>query len=376
MKSGIKIREITVVLLFSLFLAVMALSFWLVPKKDFSENEKRYLADVPELNLKNILDGDFGSEAENWCADHLPARDFFVGLSASADRWMNLQVTKDIYISAGGRLLERPYPFSGKTIRRNLSAINDFAEKTGKTVDLMLVPSAGYFLNEDIRGLKDEYEDKEILEAARQLASGSVCMKDLLPVFSGVSDPGALYYKTDHHWTSLGAYTAAAEYLRSKNRQVLPKSAYKVATESGFHGTTYSRACFWDFPSEELELWDSGGEFEVRFSDREPAFGSLFFPEHLQEPDKYPVYLDGNHPLVTIENKSGDAEGSILVVRDSYANCMGCFLADSYKTVTLADLRYYKMPLAELCAENDFDDILVLYSVGNFMTDSNIIWIG
>ena len=376
MKSDLKIREVLVVLLFCLFLAAMALSFLFVPKKDFSENEKRYLADAPALNLKNIVEGEFGTEAENWCADHLPARDFFVGLSASADRWMNLQVTKDIYITGSGRLLERPYPFSAETIRRNLSAINDFAEQTGKTVDLMLVPSAGYFLNEEIRGLKDEYEDEKIMEAVRELASPGVCMKDLFPAFSGFSDPGALYYQTDHHWTSLGAYTAASEYLRSKNRPVLPASAFEVTTEKGFHGTTYSRACFWDFPSEELELWDSGGAFEVRFSDRESVFGSLFFPEHLQEPDKYPVYLDGNHPLVTIENKSEDAEGSILVVRDSYANCMGCFLADSYKTVTMVDLRYYKMPLADLCAENDFDDILVLYSVGNFMTDSNIIWIG
>lgn len=87
------------------------------------------------------------------------------------------------------------------------------------------------------------------------------------------------------------------------------------------------------------------------------------------------MWLDGNHPLVTITNSSPQAQGKLLVIRDSFANCMGCFLADSYKTVVLADLRYYRQPLSLLCESEGFDDILFMYSVGNFMSDSNIVWL-
>ncbi len=152
--------------------------------------------------------------------------------------------------------------------------------------------------------------------------------------------------------------------------------AYQLTREPGFQGTTYARACFWEIPPEELELWDSGGQYEVRFSEREGSFDTLFFPDRLREEDKYPVWLDGNHPLVRIRNLDPAASGSILVIRDSYANCMGCFLADAYRDVVMADLRYYRQQISGLCSAEDFDQILILYSVGNFMTDSNLVRLG
>ena len=63
------------------------------------------------------------------------------------------------------------------------------------------------------------------------------------------------------------------------------------------------------------------------------------------------------------------------MLRDSYSNCLGGFLAESYETVVLVDLRYYKKPVSELYAQQDFTDVLVCYSLGNFMTDNNLIWL-
>ena len=89
----------------------------------------------------------------------------------------------------------------------------------------------------------------------------------------------------------------------------------------------------------------------------------------------YTVYLDGNHSLVRLENPDALTDDTLVVVRDSYSNSLGCFLTETYGTVILVDLRYYRQPVSELCAAEHADRVLVCYSIGNFMSDTNIVWL-
>lgn len=369
-----KLRDYILCLLFLLSVFAMAALFLLLPKEDFSQKEKRYLEKAPELSWESLSSGDFGEDAEKYMADHLPFRDFFVGLAANAQRLMGLQVTKDIYVGDSGRLYEAPYRENAAATESNMEAINAFAEKLGRKVDFMLVPSAGYMMQEDISGLKDPYMDDELIAAAYGLAGEELRCIDLLEAFAG-ADRGRLYYRSDHHWTAYGAWLAYREYMASLGREGKAMEDYSLSYIPGFYGSTYSRSCLWQTPPEDMEVWDDGGTYTVSFSDREGEFHSLFFPERLEEPDKYTYWLDGNHPLVRIENGDAEAEGSLLVLRDSYSNCLGCFLAGSYKTVVLADLRYYKEPLSELYEQEGFDQVLIAYSIGNFLTDRNFLWL-
>ena len=90
----------------------------------------------------------------------------------------------------------------------------------------------------------------------------------------------------------------------------------------------------------------------------------------LASADMYTVFLDGNHSLVRVKNPG--KEGKLLVIRDSYGNCLGGFLAESYGEVVLVDLRYYRRPVSELVREEQFDNILVCYNCLNFLTDTNL----
>ena len=96
----------------------------------------------------------------------------------------------------------------------------------------------------------------------------------------------------------------------------------------------------------------------------------MFCRDRLAEADPYSVFLDGNHPLVRLYNPN--ASGRLLVIRDSYSNCLGPFLAESYGEVVMADLRYYRLPLSTLAAEG-FDQVLMIYSLNSFLTDPFII---
>ncbi len=369
-----KLSERMLCLLFLLCIFAMALLFLLLPKENFSQKEKRYLEKAPELSWESLSSGSFGEKAEKYMADHLPFRDFLVGVAANTERLMGLQVTKDIYVGESGRLYEAPYRENSSATEENMTAINAFAEKLGRSVDLMLVPSAGYMMQDDIKGLKNPYIDDELISAAYAMAGENVRCIDLLETFEE-ADRGRLYYRTDHHWTGYGAWLAYREYMGGLGRKSLDMADYSLSYIPGFYGSTYSRSGLWQYPAEDMEIWDDGGSYKVSFSDRDGSFDSLFFPERLEEPDKYTYWLDGNHPLVRIENLDPEASGSLLVIRDSYSNCLGCFLAGSYKTVVLADLRYYKEPLSLLFEQEGFDDVLVAYSIGNFLTDNNFIWL-
>lgn len=361
-------------LLFLLAVFAMAALFLLLPKEDFSQKEKRYLEKAPELSWDSLSSGDFGEKAEKYMADHLPFRDFLVGLAANVDRLMGLQVTKDIYVGRSGRLYEAPCREDAAALEGNMEAINSFAQKLGREVDFMLAPSAGYIMQDDIEGLKNPYIDDKLISQAYGLAGENVRCIELLEPFSQ-AERERLYYRTDHHWTGYGAWLAYGEYMGSLGRTSKDMADYSLSYVPGFYGSTYSRSALWQFPAEYMEVWDGGGSYRVTFSDREREFYGLFFPERLEEPDKYSYWLDGNHPLVRIENLDPEARGSLLVIRDSFSNCLGCFLAGSYKTVVLADLRYYKEPLSALYEREGFDDVLVAYSLGNFLTDNNFIWL-
>lgn len=161
-------------------------------------------------------------------------------------------------------------------------------------------------------------------------------------------------------------------YLEQSGRQTPEESAYAIREIPGFYGSTYARAALWRTPAESLELWDSGRRFLVESWENGKIHEGLYYEANLMENDKYPVYLDGNHSLVRILNLSGAGRGKLLVIRDSFANCMGCFLAEGYEETVLVELRYYRLPVSELARSEAFDDVLVICSVGNFMTDSSL----
>jgi len=368
-----KKTDILTVVLFCGFLFAMLVLYLVLPKEDFSEKEKRYLAEVPKFSVENILSGGFGEQAETYLADHAPGRDLFVSLWANLERLSGKQVTKDVYLAENDRLVEAPVKWEEETARKNMNALNKFAEENGVQIDFMVVPSGGFVYEETIKGLKDPYRDTEILQKLHDLAGQKLQWFSMIPPLSDAEDKQALYYRTDHHWTSYGAYAAYKAYMEFVGRPY--ETEFAVDTHDNFQGSNYSRSGLWQIPGEPIELWKTDAPLTVTNGENETPHDGVFYEERLEELDKYTVFLDGNHSLVRIDNPEKAGSGKLLVIRDSYANCLGTFLANSYESVVLVDLRYYKKPVSELLAAEDFTDVLVCYSIGNFLTDTNLIWL-
>lgn len=359
----LKKSELLTIVLFCGFLASMSLMYLFLPKTAFSEAEKRYLAEAPELQWNAVASGAWGSEAETYMADHIPGRNFFVGLNAYFNLLTGRQIGEDIWL-ADSRLVEAPVAEDSQAVQSNMAAINSFSEAAAQPVDLMIIPSAGWAAD------LDEYKDPAIIESIYAAASDTVRPVDVSGIFAGKPE---LYFKTDHHWNSAGAHSAYTAYMDSISREAKNAESFEKEVAAKFQGSTYSRSALWLTDAEDLELWHSGSELMVTNGETDGTHEGVFYYERLEEADKYTVFLDGNHSLVRIKN--ANADGKLLVIRDSYSNCLGCFLAESYGEVVLVDLRYYKQPISQLAQQDVFDNILICYSIGNFMTDANFIWL-
>ena len=358
-----KKSELITVILFCGFIFVMMLLYLVLPKKEFSENEKRYLPHFPAINWEAVSEGEWGEDIETYLAEHMPGRDFFVGLNAYFDLATGRQVANDIWLK-NSKLIEAPVSESALAIKANMMAINSFAEAVGQDVTLAVIPSAGWAM-----GL-EEYSDASIINNIYAAAENGISTIDMTGVFESRPD---LFYNTDHHWTSEGAHSAYAVLMCALEREFKPAEEFAVETASGFHGSTYSRSALWLTPSETIEMWHGSTNITATNLESDTANSGPFYPARLEEADMYTVFLDGNHSVVRVFNP--DKDGKILVIRDSYSNCLGAFLAESYGEVVLVDPRYYKLPISEFVANENFDDILICYSIGNFMTDANICMI-
>jgi len=355
-----KKHNVAAVILFCGFLLTMAAGYFL-PKASFSEMEKRYLAEAPDFRWKKVFSGQWGREAEDYLTDHVPGRNLFVGINAYMELLAGRQQLKDVWL-VDGKLLEAPVVLDEGAISRNMKAINAFAETLNQEVHIMVVPSAGWAAG------VEAYLDEDTLDAIYSAAGEHVSPVPVEDIFRERPD---LYYNTDHHWTSQGAYYGYEAYVKAAGREPRAADDFQVTVAKGFQGSTYSRSALWLTPSETIELWQGSDRLTVTNGETEGVHEGIFYRERLEEADKYTVFLDGNHSIVRVQNP--EREGKLLVIRDSYSNCLGGFLAESYGEVVLVDLRYYRQAISELAAQESFDDILVCYSCANFLTDTNLM---
>ena len=354
-------HNLAAAILFCGFLFSIAAGYLLLPKSDFSEMEKRYLAEVPAFRFDTVFSGKWSKDAETYLSDHVPLRNLFVGINSYVELFSGRQHLKDVWLE-DGKLVEAPVTLDQGAIDRNMRAINNLAQTLGQEVHVMVVPTAGWAAG--IAG----YDDDASIQAIASAAGEGVIPVSVEDIYR---DKPGLYYDTDHHWTSEGAHLGYQAFTQAVGREARSAEAFEVTVAGNFQGSTYSRSALWMTPPEEIELWHGSENLTVTNGETEGVHEGIFYYERLEEADKYTVFLDGNHSIVRVTNPG--KEGKLLVIRDSYSNCLGGFLAESYGEVVLIDLRYYRTPVSVLAQEEAFDNILVCYNCANFLTDTNLM---
>ena len=369
-----------VVLLFIGIIVVMQAAFWLLPRRPFSENEKRVLAEAPQINAAGIADGSVFRSIESYLSDHFPGRELWVGTNAYLVNVEGRGATEDIVRGTDGWLFTAPVSDDRETLWDNMQAITTFAEKQSVPVTMMAVPSAGAVVSDKLPALHMPYPDADLLEEARRIAGNTLHWVDLYTDFCSAEQPERLYYRTDHHWTSEGAYRAYCLLMEELGQSSVPRDDFTVEQISGFYGTSYSKSGLWLTEPDTLELW-TGSDiqavttvYDANRADPVTREG-MFFREYLEDADKYPVFLSGNHARVHIETNA-DSGKRLLVIKDSYAHALAPFLAEEYSTIDLIDLRYFKQQtISSWLEENPADEILLVYGLSSLAEDKNLQWL-
>ena len=362
--------DIVTVALFLVLITVVPLYWLLFPRKTFSDSERRYLSEPPKLAAADLKDWTFDDAVETYLADQLPARDALVGLNAYTVLLSGRQVSAEIWRDRDGYLVEAPVNVAPDQIDKRMKRIAALGEKTGLPVYVMAVPATGYVRRQTMpKALGDLYQDESILQR--------ICdSPGIVPVALGetfLKEGQDWYYRTDHHWTGAGAYAAYGLFMETAGLEALDYDRFYHHTVPGYVGSTRSRSALWLAEPDVLTIDEPmDTAVTVAFSDDDKVYDSLFFYDHLTEYDWYPLFLDGNHPVSIIENRSAPDGPTLLMVKDSFGNTLAPLLVPSYGKIVLVDPRFYRGSVADLCREQGADEILFCYSLERICTDLNL----
>ncbi len=385
-----KIRARVMTIIFVLIVAAIAIVNAAMPKKDFSENENRVLAEFPELTWESLFVGtptvdETGRETkqiwttdfETYISDHFMFRDQWVGLKSLVELAAQKKDSGGVYFAKDGYLIEQFWSYDNGRFQGNLTAAKEFSQmvqdRFGIEVKAMIVSTANDILKDKLPLFAPEVDQQELIEQMKEALPGFIDVTDAL----NAHKEEGVFYKTDHHWTSLGVYYAYQEFCKAMGIEQKPLSWYRSEVLSDqFLGTTYSKANLYTVQPETIMYYKNPNEYPVEVEYRAgdkvtETSNSLIEEKYLSEKDKYSAFLNGNQAItkITTSNKNGK---KLLIIKDSYGNSFAPFAVNDYEEVHMIDLRAYRQSTLDYMEQNGITDVLMLYNVQNFTEDSNV----
>ena len=364
-------RVITIIVLGVIVVGIL----WTLIAKDktYSEVENRMLAQKPELTWSNLISGKFMTDMEDYITDQFFLRNQWIEIKTVEDIVIGKRESNGVYIGKGGYLLEIQDEPDNENIIKTSQVIADFSAKHSDLNQVMtLVPNAAYICDQLRPIAAPVHDQSEEILLVRDTVGDALTFVDLTDTLKAHKTEG-IYYKTDHHWTSLGAmyaYEALIPALKIENAST-DYTAYPVTHD--FQGTLASTSGFTS-SKDTINIYvynDSSLDSLVTYVEEETKTASIYDSSALEQKDKYEVFFGGNHMRVDIQTPKAP-ERTLLILKDSYANCFVQFLLPYYNNIIIIDPRYYYDDLDKLISDKNVTDILYLYNVSTFVDDTSL----
>ena len=274
--------------IFAVLLILLPALTLFLPKKTFSENENRYLQEFPVPTLKTIKDKSFMSAFEKFFSDHFVLREQWIQLKNQMEIATNKKEINGVYLTEK-RLIEHQ-ELNEDIIQQNTEAINSFAEKYKKPTFLMVVPTAESIYTDQLPLMAPYFDQKKVIDEIYTTSNKNLtCIDVFTPLLSAKNQ--YIYYNTDHHWTSLGAYLgyfASAKPLGFSHNEI---DKFNVEHAShDFKGTLYSKTLYEKCTPDTIDLYHlSTGEPQVTVTvqsgQKSSEHQSIFFRNYLDKKD-------------------------------------------------------------------------------------------
>lgn len=355
--------------LFFIPLFLLAVLTLLLPARPFSENENRPLAQMPDLSPEGIKNGSAQSKLSSYFSDQVPLRDFWIQANTAIRKLTGQKEINGVYLGDDHYYFQQftDESYFGSRMVSVFRMMNAFVQKQGLPAAVMLVPSPGTVLSEKLPTNAPFYNADIVFDTADHLLSCTVV--DLRECFAQSADSSQLYYRTDHHWTSQGAYLAYRYYCETLGKTAKEYSLERVS--HSFYGTLYSKVL--DGAAEPDAVYAPGVLPQVKITYEDGTVSNTpYLQERLAQKDQYTYFFGGNYGIVTMETAASNNE-KLLVIKDSFANCFVPYLLEDYSEIVMLDLRYFDGSVEEVIAQYDITQILFLYETSNLLTDTGIL---
>ncbi len=361
----------------TIWIVIIIINFiW--PKQTFSQEENRMLSTIPRFSLESFINGDYLNGVNDYINDHFAFRNIYLKLNS----WWEVSVmgkkeNNGVYIGKDGYLFEK-FEYNDKekeNANTNVEIISNFANKMKEQnipTYFVLIPNSIYINNNKIPNNVEVPNQEEIINQIYNKTENT----NNINVIESLKEENKikqLYFKTDHHINSDGAYVVYKEYCKARRIPIKELNSFnRITISNNFLGTFDSKAQLINQEPDELFIYQN----EINTNIKEAIYdkqttNSIFNQEYLNSKDKYSYFLNGNNSRAIIKtNVKNDKK--LLVIKDSYAHIMSQFLCQDYSEVHFLDPRYTNFDYIKYAKENGITDVLFLYNVSTFVQDANL----
>lgn len=362
------------------FIVLLAVTFIInifTPDKGFSEEENRVLQEKPEFSLSNYMEGRYESKLETYVNDQFLLRNAFIKIKATADVTAGKLESNGVYRCKDNYLMEELTVPSDKLLENTLSSLKQF-KRQYKKLDafFLLAPNAGNILEEKLPNFtrlndQDQSMDKFFKEIKRY----GYTPIDVRDTFAKHTEDTQIYYRTDHHWTTDGAYLAYKQAV--KKMKLTDEVTYKpYVVKNDFRGTLASKSGFVNGVNDAIKIYMPYKDKDynnsvIYYADTKTKTMEFYQLDNLDTKDAYTVFGGSNHPMYTIKTPTKSSK-RLLLVKDSYANSFIPFLAQSYREIVVVDPRYFFDNIDDIIKAEEITEVMFLYNANTFFNDNSL----
>ena len=267
-------------------------------------------------------------------------------------------------------------PANGETYAKAVNALRTKLDDTYNIYDIIVPISSDITFPEDLKGLSGASSQKDAIADMYSKIDPSIKTINVYDTLYAHRDE-YIYFRTDHHWTSYGAYLAYAEYLKAKGLTAAPKDSYQIKSYPGFLGSSHDILKLQELEDNpdtiEAMIPKSNAVLELTGSDGTKMTWPMISDMSKYEANKkYLGFIGGDYPFAKMKNSKINDGSSCLVVKESYGNTFAPFLTDNYEYVYCVDYRYYCGSFSKLVKELGVKDIILLNNMSATASKKNL----
>lgn len=357
------IKKYPVIIFFAIFLYGLSIADLFSPIEERSELENRDLVKFPEFHLKTLIENEYTPKIEDFTEDHFIMRNSWISLKSISESLLGKNENNGVVYGKDGYLFTKSLKPDVEQREKNITALEKFiSTNSDKNINVMVVPTAPNILTQYVEDGSPVNKADELISQIKERIDSKYIF-DVTDTLKSHSEE-SIFYRTDHHWTSLGAYYSYNDYMTNIGKSPKAKEDFNFVNVDNFLGTHYSKAKNFNVEPDTMTYVENNSQIEINGN-----LSPIYDYDKLDTRDKYAMFLRGNNAFSSVK---GNGTDKILIIKDSYANSFIPFMTDDFSQIDIVDMRFYNSSVNKLVKENNYQQILFLYNSETFDTETTI----